>query len=74
MTNRTSSPLAVQVGGDYYLLPIQPVEYIFKNNLNFLQGNIIKYATRYKDKNGREDLEKVKHYTDLLIELEYGDE
>lgn len=62
------------VGGTHYLLPIQPVEYIYKNNLNFLQGNVVKYITRYKDKNGKEDLEKVKHYVDLLIELEYGDE
>lgn len=74
MTNQTSKgALGTQVGGDHYLLPIQPVEYTFKNNLNFLQGNVVKYITRYKDKNGREDLEKVKHYVDLLIELEYGD-
>ena len=70
----SSSALDVQVGGDHYQLPIQPIEYIFKNDLNFLQGNVVKYVTRYKNKNGKEDLEKVKHYIDLLIELEYGDE
>lgn len=64
--------LAVQVGGGHYKkCAIQPVEYSMKNNLNFCQGNIIKYATRYADKNGPEDLEKVKHYVDLTIELEY---
>lgn len=68
------SPLDTQVGGSHYQIAIQPVEYIFHNNLNFLQGNVVKYITRYKDKNGKEDLEKVKHYVDLLIELEYGDE
>jgi hypothetical protein len=60
-----------QVGGDHYSkLAIQPVEYINKNNLTYLQGNVIKYVTRYKDKNGVEDLQKAKHYIDLLIELE----
>ena len=74
--NQTSKGTALdtQVGGSHYQLPIQPIEYIFKNDLNFLQGNVVKYITRYKNKNGREDLEKVKHYVDLLIELEYGDE
>jgi len=64
-----------QVGGDHYSkLAIQPVEYINKNNLTYLQGNVIKYVTRYKDKNGVEDLQKAKHYIDLLIELEDKDE
>ena len=63
--------LATQVGGDHYSkLAIQPAEYITKNKLTYLQGNVIKYVTRYKDKNGIEDLQKAKHYIDLLIELE----
>ena len=63
--------LREQVGGDHYSkLAIQPVEYINKNKLSYLQGNVIKYVTRYKDKNGVEDLQKAKHYIDLLIELE----
>ena len=67
--------LKQQVGGDHYSkLAIQPVEYINKNNLTYLQGNVIKYVTRYKDKNGVEDLLKAKHYIDLLIELEDKDE
>lgn len=65
------SSLDTQVGGGHYKdCPIQPVEYIFKNNLNFLQGNVVKYTTRYKDKNGIEDLEKAKHYLEMLIEFE----
>ena len=63
--------LKEQVGGDHYSkLAIQPVTYINANGLSYLQGNVIKYVTRYKDKNGVEDLEKAKHYIDLLIELE----
>ena len=65
------SELKKQVGGDHYSkLAIQPVEYINANKLTYLQGNVIKYVTRYKDKNGLQDLEKAKHYIDMLIELE----
>ena len=65
------SKLNEQVGGDHYSkLAIQPVTYINANGLSYLQGNVIKYVTRYKDKNGLQDLEKAKHYIDLLIELE----
>jgi len=61
-----------QVGGSHYSkLTIQPSEYSMKNNLNWCQGNVVKYITRYKDKNGLEDLKKAKHYIDLLIQTEY---
>ena len=63
--------LKQQVGGDHYSkLAIQPVEYITKNKLSYLQGTIIKYVTRYKDKGGVEDLSKAMHSIKLLIELE----
>jgi len=63
-----------QVGGNHYKdMAIQPIEFTMKNNLNFCQGNVIKYICRYKNKNGIEDLKKVKHYVDLLIEIEYGE-
>ena len=65
------SKLREQVGGDHYSkLAIQPVTYINANGLSYLQGNVIKYVTRYKDKNGLQDLQKAKHYIDMLIELE----
>ena len=65
------SKLKEQVGGNHYCnLAIQPVEYITENKLSYLQGNVIKYVTRYKDKNGLQDLQKAKHYIELLIELE----
>jgi len=67
-----SAPLKNQIGGNHYKdMAIQPIEFTMKNNLNFCQGNIIKYACRYKAKNGKEDLLKIKHYVDLLIEMEY---
>ena len=62
-----------QVGGNHYSkLAIQPVEYITQNKLGYLAGNVIKYVTRYKDKNGLQDLEKARHYVDMLIEIEEG--
>ena len=65
------SALEEQVGGSHYKdLLIQPVEYIHANKIPFIEGNIIKYITRWKTKNGVEDLKKVQHYVDLLIELE----
>lgn len=68
------SALDVQVGGDHYkTLAIQPWEIIVANNLDFFQGNIIKYVMRYKSKNGLEDLKKARHYLDHEIErLENG--
>jgi hypothetical protein len=63
--------LEVQVGGDHYKKQaIQPVEYIHANGIGFFEGNVIKYVTRWRDKGGVADLEKAKHYIDLLIELE----
>lgn len=59
-----------QEGGSHYQKPIQPIKYIHMNKLNFCEGNVVKYITRWREKNGLEDLKKAKHYIDLLIELE----
>lgn len=60
-----------QVGGSHYKeLAIQPVEYIHANGLGFFEGNIVKYISRWRTKNGVSDLEKAKHYIELLIEME----
>ena len=65
------SALEKQINGNHYKsLTIQPVEYIHANNIPFLEGNVIKYITRWRNKNGIADLEKAKHYIELLIELE----
>jgi hypothetical protein len=65
------SALAKQEGGGHYKsLVIQPVEYIHGNGLGFCEGSVIKYVTRWKHKNGIEDLKKARHFIDLLIEME----
>ncbi len=67
------SSLDVQVAGSHYkTLAIQPVEFIHKNDLGFLEGNVIKYITRHRDKNGADDIRKAIHYCQLILELEYG--
>lgn len=65
-----SDALKKQVGGDHYKTTIQPVEYIHANDIGFCEGNVIKYVSRWKKKNGLADLEKAKHYLELLIQLE----
>ena len=63
--------LEKQVAGSHYKdLPIQPVEYIHANAMGYLEGNVVKYVSRWRKKNGIADLEKAKHYIELLIELE----
>jgi len=74
--SKQKSPKATdkQVGGDHYKdCVIQPVDYILKNNLDFLEGNVVKYITRHKKKNGIEDIRKVIHYAELILELKYGE-
>lgn len=65
------SALEVQVDGDHYKkLSIQPVEFIHANGIGFIEGNVIKYVARWRNKNGIKDLEKAIHYIQLLIDLE----
>lgn len=62
-----------QVGGNHYKnMVIQPIEFIVRNKIPFLEGNVIKYVVRWSIKNGLEDLKKARHYIDLLIEMEEG--
>ena len=61
---------ARQVGGAHYKgKSIQPWDYISSNRLGYLEGNIIKYVSRWQDKGGIEDLRKARHYLDKLIEV-----
>jgi hypothetical protein len=65
------SALTKQVGGSHYRdKGIQPIIYIHANDLGFCEGNVVKYVTRWRDKNGVADLRKAIHYLELLIELE----
>ena len=62
-----------QIGGSHYKdMVIQPSQFINKNKLLFAEGNAIKYICRHTAKNGKEDLEKAKHYIDMIIERDYS--
>lgn len=64
-----------QIGGDHYrTMAIQPVEFITKNKLNFLEGCVIKRVCRHRNKDGRRDLEKAIHELQLLMDAEYPKE
>jgi hypothetical protein len=67
----TSKANDTQVGGRHYKqFTIQPWDCIVDWNLGFLDGNILKYISRWRTKNGLEDLKKARHYLDKLIEIE----
>lgn len=55
----------------YYGTGLDVIDFCQKNNLDFMQGNVIKYVTRYKEKNGKEDLLKAKEYIDRIIKENY---
>ena len=64
-----------QVGGNHYVQKaIQPWDYIVKNKIGYLEGNIIKYVSRWRDKGGVDDLRKAKQYLEKAIEEAIAEE
>lgn len=60
-----------QVAGDHYVnMPIQPAEYCEANGLSYCESMVVRYISRWRDKNGVEDLKKAIHVIELLIEME----
>lgn len=67
--------LKEQVGGSHNKdSPIQPVEYSHANKLGFIEGSVVKYVSRHRQKNGRQDIEKAIHFLKILLDLEYPNE
>ena len=64
-----------QVSGSHYAdQAIEPIDYITANDLGYCEGNVVKYVTRHKLKNGKEDILKAIHYLEFILELQYGEE
>ena len=64
-----------QIGGKHYLkYKIQPSEFVIENRLLYPEGNVIKYILRHQNKGGKEDLEKAKHYIEMIEERDYQTE
>lgn len=60
-----------QVGGSHYKdMAIQPAEYVHRNGMGYIEGCVIKYVSRWRKKNGIEDLRKAVHFLEMLIEME----
>lgn len=71
MDNQIDSAMSKQVAGNHYKdMDIQPVEFITRNNIGFLEGCVIKRICRWRRKDGLQDLQKAIHELELLIELE----
>jgi hypothetical protein len=71
----TLDPLKVQVGGSHYKdMRIQPVEFIHANGIPYIEGAVIKYVSRWRNKGGMEDLKKAAHFLELLMQLETNKE
>jgi len=71
---KRGSALDKQIGGEHYKnAKIDPIELIVAHNLDFIDGNIIKYAIRKKNfESQREKYEKIKHYCEIALELKCG--
>ena len=64
-----------QIGGKHYLkYKVQPSKFVVENKLLQPEGCVIKYILRHQDKGGKQDLEKAKHFIDMIIERDYKDE
>ena len=64
-----------QIGGNHYRkYKLQPSQFVTENKLLYPEGCVIKYILRHNDKGKKEDLEKAKHFIDMIIERDYKDE
>lgn len=71
---KPQSALDKQVSGNHYKdFKIQPVEYIYANNIPFLEANVIKYTSRHRAKNKAADIKKAIHCLELILQMEYGE-
>ena len=63
-----------QIGGNHYTnKKIQPIDYITENNLPYCEGNVVKYVTRHKEKNGAGDIKKAIQYLRFILATDYGE-
>ena len=68
LNDKLKNPYLRQEGGSHYKdMVIQPIDYILKNNIGFAEGNVIKYVSRWKNKNGVMDLKKALHILQILV-------
>ena len=67
------NPYNKQIGGTHYKeMKIQPSKFVIENKMLFAEGNVVKYICRHPYKDGKQDLEKAKHFIDMIIERDYS--
>ena len=69
-SNRGVPAMSDNINPDYYRKGIETTDYIQSHSMNYMEGNIIKYVTRHRSKNGLEDLKKAEWYLTRLIKQE----
>ena len=75
LATMSSNAYTRQIGGKHYLkYKIQPSAFVVENKLLYPEGCVIKYILRHQDKGEKQDLEKAKHFIDMIIERDYKDE
>lgn len=58
-----------QVGGNHYSsMKIQPIQFIVENEIPYREANVIKYVSRHRSKNGKEDIKKAMHYLEMILQ------
>lgn len=68
---KKENPFDRQESGNHYKkLTIEPVEYIHRNSIPYMEGSVIKYVSRWRNKGGIHDLKKAIHFLELLIWME----
>lgn len=77
LVGNTRSPESLrktQHGGKHYKgMAIQPAEYCHRNKLQFCESEAIKYLSRFRNKNGVEDVRKAIHFAIMILDMEYGE-
>ena len=72
MTIAKTKETASKTNPSHYKLQITPIEYIMENKLDFCEGNVVKYISRHRQKDGAEDVKKAIQYCKFILEMEYG--
>ena len=58
----------------HYQMKISHAEYIAANDLDFFEGNVVKYISRHREKDGAKDIRKIIDYCQMILKYDYNEE
>lgn len=67
-----TAPNQRQVGGDHYAGSYQHWDFVIDYGLPYLEGCATKYLSRWRKKNGLQDLQKAHHYVEKIFSMGLG--